>query len=389
MNETELTAKKHIEIKDIILLFMVLFVCVAIWGYGVFLMGEGYETKTDNICSIFALGTSSIQDGVFPWNYEEGLLQYEDYCYAEVAPSDDVMQYEDYLAQTYNRLEANREAGKNDYSSEEYEVYEEDNLTGLYVSLEGERIFSDLDLYNIHEIPLSGMEAHIYEEGQIKEENETGESISEDMDETIDIIEPDDYEFATIDDTYFDDAVFIGDSRMVGLFEYANMNNADFFAKTAMTIYGLMDCTASTDSLGRTVRQGLTDKQYAKIYIMVGINELGTGDTAYFVNKYAAVIEEIRELQPDAIIYIQGIMHVAHARDISDAYINNTNINDRNQALSKLANGYDVFYLDVNPVFDDINGDLNKEYTSDDVHLYANNYATWHTFFLEHAVVLP
>lgn len=389
MNEAELTLKKHIEFKDIILVFMVLLVCAALWGYGAFLKYSGYETRTEGFCSLFALGTSSIHDGIYPWNYEEGLNVFDDGLYASHTEASDLMEYEDYLAQTYNRPKENiDETDDNETSGDEestaYDIENDDNITGLYVSLDGERIFSDLDLYNIHEIPLSGMEAHIYEEQEKQKNGNELQEAEEVVNNTVA-----EYEFTTVDDSYFDDAVFIGDSRMVGVCEYSGISNADYFAKTAMTIYGLMDCAASTDPYGRTVRQGLTDKQYAKIYIMVGINELGTGDTAYFVNKYSAVLDEIRELQPDAIIYIQGIMHVAHDRNVSDQYINNANINDRNQALMALADGKTTFYIDVNPVFDDANGDLNKEYTSDDVHLYANNYAAWHTFFLEHAVVLP
>lgn len=386
MNEEEVTLKKHIEFKDMILLIMVLFVCAALLGYGAFLKYAGYDLRSGGVCGLFELSTSCIREGVYPWNYQDGLLKQDENMYAVSASAPHLMEYEDYLAKSYNRSEDNIDPVE-ESETEEYDIYKDENIKGLYASLEGERIFSDLDLYNIHEIPLSGMEAHIYEEQEKRKEAEEASSSGESIEESV--IEPMQYEFTTVDDSYFDDAVFIGDSRMVGVCEYSGITNADYFAKTAMTIYGLMECNASTDPLGRTVRQGLTDKQYSKVYIMVGINELGTGDTEYFINKYSAVLDEIRELQPDAIIYIQGIMHVAHARDVSDAYINNTNINERNQALSALADGRTTFYIDVNPIFDDANGDLNKEYTSDDVHLYANNYAAWHTFFLEHAVVVP
>ena len=41
----------------------------------------------------------------------------------------------------------------------------------------------------------------------------------------------------TVDASYFDDALFIGDSRTVGLKEYGTLNNATFFANTGLSIY--------------------------------------------------------------------------------------------------------------------------------------------------------
>lgn len=193
--------------------------------------------------------------------------------------------------------------------------------------------------------------------------------------------------FATVDDAYFADAVFIGDSRMQGVYEYAGMEEADFLAKVSMTIYNMMNTKVTTNGHNETVREALTERQYGKIYIMVGINEIGTADTEYFIRNYQAVLDEIRTLQPDALIVIQAIMHVSGNLDRKDPYFNNSNINERNDALKELANGNDIFYIDVNEVYDDENGNLRQEVTADDVHLLGNCYELWHSFFLEHGIV--
>lgn len=41
-------------------------------------------------------------------------------------------------------------------------------------------------------------------------------------------------EFCMVDDDWFDDAVFIGDSRTVGLRDYGGLNNATFYASTGL-----------------------------------------------------------------------------------------------------------------------------------------------------------
>lgn len=193
--------------------------------------------------------------------------------------------------------------------------------------------------------------------------------------------------FMTVEDSYFADAVFIGDSRMQGVYEYAGMEEADFLAKVSMTIYNMMDTKVVTNGHNETVREALAGRQYGKIYIMVGINEMGTGDTEYFIRNYQAVLEEIRTLQPDALIVIQAIMHVTGEKDREDPIFNNTNINERNNALKELANGYDIFYIDVNEVYDDENGNLRQDMSADEVHLLGNCYELWHTFYLEHGIV--
>lgn len=194
-------------------------------------------------------------------------------------------------------------------------------------------------------------------------------------------------EFITVDETYFADAAFIGDSRMVGVGEYANIGDADFLAKISMTIYNMMDAKISLDGKNLTVREALTDNHYGKIYLMVGINEIGTADVPYFIRAYTAVIDEIRQLQPDAIIIVQAIMHVTGELSRNDEYYNNENINARNEALKELANGVDIFYIDVNEVYDDENGNLRQDLSFDNVHLLGNCYGLWHDFYMEHGIV--
>lgn len=66
---------------------------------------------------------------------------------------------------------------------------------------------------------------------------------------------------------------------------------------------------------------------------MVGINELGTGTREKFLETYSAAVDHIKELQPNAIIFIQGILYVTEERSAEDEYINNLNIQLRNMVF--------------------------------------------------------
>ncbi len=199
--------------------------------------------------------------------------------------------------------------------------------------------------------------------------------------------------FCHAEEDYFDDALFIGDSRTVGLFEYGHIEDrAQFYAQTSLMIYEVMEnpkAIVKTDDEREsvTVEEALSEKQFGKIYIMLGLNEMGFGTPESFGKAYGAVISRIRELQPDAVIYIQSIMHVASEKNETDSVYNNANIDLRNRPLMQLADNQNVFYLDINEALCDETGCLVSDWTFDQVHLKAAYYQVWKDYLLDHAVV--
>ena len=135
-----------------------------------------------------------------------------------------------------------------------------------------------------------------------------------------------------------------------------------------------------------TIEEALSQNSYAKIYLMIGINEMGTGTVESFTAAYKDAVDHLLELQPDAIIYIQGIMKVSAERSEKGDYINNEGIEARNEALALLADNERIFYLDVNPEICDESGGLTAAYTFDGVHLKAQYIDIWKTYLKEHAV---
>ena len=205
------------------------------------------------------------------------------------------------------------------------------------------------------------------------------------------------YSLQEVDDSYFADALMIGDSRTVGLYEYGDMANVtSFLAKESASIYDLLHDGEKLDytprgekSREQTLKKLLSKAKFKKIYISVGINELGVPDTKDYYEEYRKVVAEIYKLQPDAIIYIQGIMHVSKNMSSTDPVYNNKAIVQRNKAISTLANGRNIFYIDMNGIFCDKNGDLKTEMTGDGIHLKASSCALWHDFLRKNAIVIP
>ena len=184
-------------------------------------------------------------------------------------------------------------------------------------------------------------------------------------------------EFETVERDYFDDALFVGDSRTVGIMEYGGLENATFFADSGMSVYGLPLKKITIPDTGKvTFEELLEQKKFGKIYLMLGLNELGYRFDAT-QQKYRDTVNKIRELQEDAIIYLCANMHVTEEQSGKDAIYNNTKVNQMNDMISGLADGETIFYIDINELFDDEAGSLSSEYSSDAFHVYGKHYVEW------------
>ncbi len=193
--------------------------------------------------------------------------------------------------------------------------------------------------------------------------------------------------FVDVDESWFDDALFIGDSRTVGLRDYGGLDNAVFYATVGLNIYDLWTQEfCETDGKKCTLEEALSARRFGKIYLQVGINEMGRGTLDGFIEEFASAVAHIRELQPDAILYVQGIMCVAKEKSDTDPIFNNQAIRERNARLAELADGSRIFYIDMNEAVCDGEGNLRQELTFDDLHLYASKYDIWVDYLLTKGV---
>ena len=168
--------------------------------------------------------------------------------------------------------------------------------------------------------------------------------------------EPTPLQFTTVDTSYFDDALFIGDSRTVGIAEYGSLKNATYFADVGLNVYVAQTKAIAVKNVGTvTLPQLLSQKTFGKVYIMLGINELGN-DLDDITAKFSSLIDTVRAAQPDAIIFVEANLHVGPSRSSTDATFNNPRIDKLNEKLAALADGKTIIYIDINELFDDENG---------------------------------
>lgn len=181
--------------------------------------------------------------------------------------------------------------------------------------------------------------------------------------------------------------MFIGDSRTVGLQEYSGWSEPTYYASTGLSIYAVFDKDiAEVNGKKITIDKALKKKKFGKIYIMLGINELGTGTAKSFAEEYQSVIDKVQKLQPEAIIFIESIMNVSKEKSDSDKIFNNTNIKERNNAIAKIADNKNIFFIDINEVFNDTSGAIPADYTFDGIHIKASYYKLWTEVLLKHGI---
>lgn len=190
-----------------------------------------------------------------------------------------------------------------------------------------------------------------------------------------------------VEDSYFDDAIFVGNSRTEGFMMYSGLKNAQYLTHIGLkvdTIQTLL--VAKIDGKKMTIMDALKQKEFGKIYIMLGMNELGWVFPELFKEDYALIIDEIKRNHPNSIIYMQSILPVTKNKAINDSIYNNENIERFNQLVKEIAFEKEVYYLNVSEGIADSDGSLPDNATFDGVHLKPDFCLVWLSYLKEHTV---
>lgn len=224
-------------------------------------------------------------------------------------------------------------------------------------------------------------ESSMYETEEITESGEMEYFVESDYTNSlaVDIVEYDQPAFGMecLPSDNFQDVLFIGDSRTVGLYEYGQIREADVFADSGMTVFNLWDSEAFVSSKEQKyLEQILMERQYQMIHLMLGINELGYS-MQQIVKKYGEAVEKIQRMQPNAKIVLGANLHVTSEHSVKSNIYNNNRINELNNDIQRIAEERDCYFIDVNEIFDDGQGNLSEKYSTDGSHILGKYYADW------------
>ena len=119
------------------------------------------------------------------------------------------------------------------------------------------------------------------------------------------------------------------------------------------------------------------------------MNELGYYDDQGFYDNYCKAIDDIRRIQPHAVIYIQNLIPLNEeviAQTTKRTYLTNEHLRVYNDLIKKAAQEKQVVYLDLYSEFVNENGELPAEASKDGVHLRKDYCRQWMDYLRTHTV---
>ncbi|MBQ7778037.1 MAG: hypothetical protein IJ396_03955 [Oscillibacter sp.] len=191
-----------------------------------------------------------------------------------------------------------------------------------------------------------------------------------------------------VEDDYFADVLFLGDSRTHGLQLYGGLTEGTYFHAVGATVESVFSKATQELENGKKVPmvEALAGQECKKVYVMLGVNELGWPLAEKFREQFSLLVDRIREELPDAEVVIQSILPVSAKQDAKKTYVNNGRIVTYNTLLEELAQEKKCPYLNVAEAVVDETGCLRPELTSDGVHLNIAGSKEWVAYLKSHPV---
>lgn len=198
-----------------------------------------------------------------------------------------------------------------------------------------------------------------------------------------------------VDMNYFKDAIFIGDSRMRDfVFHNELFKYAGFYADISLNVGSFIPVPGiqlhkfKVGGEQLTFLEAIAKKNtFKKAYVMLGFNELGWPGTASFKQYYTRLLNEIRKVNPDVVIYVYSVIPVARTvKDEDPKFVNNTRIAEYNSMLKEICKEGQFHYLNVQEVLIDSEGYLPDDASNDGAHPNKNYCMKWLEYTKTHTI---
>ena len=191
-----------------------------------------------------------------------------------------------------------------------------------------------------------------------------------------------------VDDSYFDGAVFFGDSRTDGFRLYSGLDRGSYYFATGATVESVFTKNVETEAGEMPLLDFLAQSETPpeRIFVMLGVNELGWVKSENFHDYYVQLIERLREDHPQADILVQSILPVSRLQEEKKTYVNNARIAAYNEIIRQVCGETETPFLDVASAVTDEEGFLPADQTYDGIHLNRKGCAAWLDYLRTHAV---
>ena len=196
-------------------------------------------------------------------------------------------------------------------------------------------------------------------------------------------------ETAPVDESYFADALFCGDSLSDGIRIYEV-----FAGFNTCTMVGISPQSAATEAFyetedGRTLTmvETIVEKQPSRVYVMLGTNGLNWASVDSLIAGYSEFLDAVRSQMPALDIIIESIPPTTReTAEKRPSYVIE-NINAYNAALLELAKSKGCYYIDIHAAVVGEDGYLPDDIAAPDgIHFQISGYQIWKDYLFTHTI---
>lgn len=161
------------------------------------------------------------------------------------------------------------------------------------------------------------------------------------------------------------DKVFIGDS----ISDYGEFQ--EYFPSEVVMNRGIRNDRAE-GVLNRI--QEIVDRNPKEAYLMIGVNDIRYGtDAEVFKSNVEKIVDSFEG--KDTRLFIESILPVNNR--LFGNEVTNDKVKRFNIILQQIADDKGIEYIDLHSSFTDKNGQLDKQFTGDGLHLNGKGYEVW------------
>lgn len=187
-------------------------------------------------------------------------------------------------------------------------------------------------------------------------------------------------------DSYFNDAVFVGDSITQSLQLFISnrrsygetpLGSAQFYAAQSFSLYSASNGgRMKVDGMSMTVPEAVTKSGAAKVFFLLGVNDGTSNSPETYAAEYRAVFTAILDANPDVELFVQSLTPITAKGEKKS--LNNAGTDAINEALKALCDELGLDFIDINTPLKNTSGVLDASYSSDNyVHLNYSGAKIW------------
>ncbi len=188
------------------------------------------------------------------------------------------------------------------------------------------------------------------------------------------------------DDSYFEDALISGDSRVGSLYLYSDLRDkgAEVLYTTSLSLWRIYDLEPDEGG-DKPMFDMIMDTDRHNIYILIGINEIRNDNFDAWGEEYGAVIDELIEKHSDDSIYMILNYQPRGLSEIDDASLYQ-HVEEQNARMKAIAESRHIYFIDISDEMYGEDGLVSESLVWDGLHFNTEGAAMFADYLARHIV---